>query len=242
MGLGEVAAGRLGLALLPALTAATIGCYAALSPAVAAPVGGGPWRPPRVSSATRRTLWRVGSLFALDGLGGGLLVTSLISYFFFERFGRTAAEVALLFFAARLANIGSHFGAAWLAGRIGLVPTMVFTHLPSSLLLLAVPLAPSFAWAAALFLAREGLVEMDVPTRQSYVMAMVGPEERAAAAGVTNLVRVAAWAVGTLLAGVLMQRLGLAAPLAAGAGIKIVYDVLLWLACRGRRPPEEAGS
>jgi MFS family permease len=116
---------------------------------------------------------------------------------------------------------------------------MVFTHVPSSLLLVAVAFVDSFELAATFFLLRECLVEMDVPTRQSYVMAVVAPEERTVAAGVTNLVRLGAWAVGPVAAGWLMEHLSLAAPLILGAAIKIVYDVLLYFAFRRVRPPEE---
>jgi len=147
--------------------------------------------------------------------------------------------IGVLFFGARVLNAFSHLGAAWLARRIGLVNTMVFTHIPSSLLLCTVPFAPSFGVAAVLFLIREGLVEMDVPTRQSYVMAVVRPEERTFASGVTNLVRTASWAVMPSLAGLFMQSLTLATPLFVGAGMKITYDVLLWLSFRRIRPPEE---
>jgi MFS family permease len=136
-------------------------------------------------------------------------------------------------------NAGSHLAAAWLARRIGLVNTMVFTHLPSSLLLMTVAFAPTFEVAALLFLLREGLVEMDVPTRQSYVLAVVEPAERTLASGITNLVRLAAWAVAPLLAGVLSGALSLHVPLLVGAAMKIVYDLLLWRAFRAVRPPEE---
>jgi MFS family permease len=192
-----------------------------------------------LSSESRRVLWRISALFGIDSLGGGFLTASLLSFFFFERFGVTEAGVGALFFGARVANAGSHLGAAWLARRIGLVNTMVFTHIPSSLLLVTVAFAPSFPVAAALFLLREGLVEMDVPTRQSYVMAMVRPEERTFASGITNLVRLGGWAVAPGFAGLLMQGSSLAAPLFVGAAMKISYDLLLFAAFRKQRPPEE---
>jgi MFS family permease len=195
--------------------------------------------PARLSPAARRIVARISALFALDAVGGGFLTTTLLSYFFFERFGADEATVGALFFGARVLNALSHLGAAWLARRIGLVNTMVFTHIPSSLLLATVAWAPSFRVAAVLFLLREGLVEMDVPTRQSYVMAVVRPEERTAAAGVTSLVRLAGWAVAPALAGQGMERVSLAAPLVVGAALKVAYDVLLYLAFRGIRPPEE---
>jgi MFS family permease len=195
-----------------------------------------------ISPQSRAILWRISSLFALDSLAGGFLTTALLSYFFHERFGVGVEVIGPLFAAARAANAASHIGAAWLAKRIGLVNTMVFTHIPSSLLLVTVAWAPSFPVAAALFLLREGLVEMDVPTRQSYVMAMVRLEERTFASGVTHLVRMAAWAVAPALAGLMMAGLALAVPLLIGAAMKIVYDLLLWRAFRHVRPPEERTS
>jgi hypothetical protein len=118
----------------------------------------------------------------------------------------------------------------------------VFTHIPSSLLLVTVAFAPNFGAAALLFLLREGLVEMDVPTRQSYVLAMVAPEERTFASGVTNLVRLAAWAVAAAFAGALMFGDSLYLPLVVGATMKIAYDLLLWRAFRSLKPPEETSG
>jgi MFS family permease len=238
-GIGEPASYRAALLLYAALLAAGAPLYARLSPAIEAT------RNPSLAAGaaalspeSRRVLARICGLFALDGLGGGLLTTALVSYFFFERFGAGAAAIGLLFAAARVANALSHLGAAWLAARIGLVNTMVFTHLPSSFLLLTVAFAPSFPVAAALFLLREGLVEMDVPTRQSYVMAVVRPEERTVASGATHIVRLATWAAAPAAAGLFMQR-GLATPLVLGAALKIAYDLLLYRSFRHLRPPEE---
>ncbi len=224
------------LALYPLLLLATVPLYLRLSPAVEMAAGPGSRR---LSPAARRIVVRISSLFALDGIGGGLLVTTLLSYFFFERFSVSPGAVAVLFFVARLANVVSHFGAAWLARQIGLVRTMVFTHIPASLLLVVVALVSDFWIAALLFLLREALVEMDVPTRQSYVMALMAPGERTAASGITNLVRLATWAVGPAFAGWAMEGLSLAAPLVLGAAIKIVYDLLLWAAFRHLKAPEE---
>lgn len=195
----------------------------------------------RISPESRRILRAISSLFTLDSLAGGFLATALLAFFFYAHFGASAEVVGLLFFAARAANALSHLGAAWLAARIGLVNTMVFTHIPSSLLLATVPFAPNFPVAAALFLLRESLVEMDVPTRQSYVMAVVRPEERTVASGVTHLVRMAGWAVAPFLAGLFMEELSLATPVFIGAGMKIFYDILLYLAFRNVKPPEEKG-
>ncbi len=189
---------------------------------------------------SRRVLARISALFALDSIAGGFLGAALLSYFFFERFGADITAIGALFFAARVLNALSHLGAAWLARRIGLVNTMVFTHMPSSLLLVTVAFAPSFEMAAILFLLREGLVEMDVPTRQSYVMAVVQPGERTFASGVTQLVRLGGWAVAPAFAGWLMQGLALGTPLVAGAVMKIGYDLMLWRSFRHLKAPEES--
>ena len=192
-----------------------------------------------VSEATKRTVRKIAALFALDAGGGGFLADALLAYWFFERFGVTEAKLGVLFFIVRILNGVSHLGAAWLASKIGLVRTMVFTHLPSSLFLLAVPLAPKFTIAAALLLLREALVEMDVPTRQSYVAAVVQPHERVYASGVTNLTRTGGWAVTASLSGVLMQHVAFSAPLILGGSMKVIYDILLYKSFRHLRPPEE---
>jgi MFS family permease len=239
---GELESLRVTVLVYGGLVALTGLAYLRLSPAAEAT--GGTTQPARsnVSPESRRILWRISSLFALDSLGGGFLTAALLAVFFYQRFGISEAGVGLLFFAARVANALSHLGAAWLARRIGLVNTMVFTHIPSSLLLVTVALAPSFWVAAVFFLLREGLVEMDVPTRQSYVMAVVQPEERTFASGVTHLVRLAAWAVAPAFAGLLMQGASLWVPLVVGAGLKVSYDVLLYLAFRRVKPPEETAA
>jgi len=192
-----------------------------------------------LSSQSRPIVAKLAGLFAIDSLAGGFLTTAMLSYFFFERFGVDERVIGALFFGARLMNAVSHLGAAWLAERIGLVNTMVFTHIPSSVLLMTVAFAPSFPVAAVLFLLREGLVEMDVPTRQSYVLAVVRPEERTLATGVTNLVRLGGWAVAPAFAGVLSSGGSMHVPLVVGAAMKIGYDLLLWRAFRRLPPPEE---
>jgi MFS family permease len=194
---------------------------------------------PRVTPQTRRAVRKLAVLFGLDSLGGGFLGSSLVALWFFSRYGLDERQIALLFFAARVLNALSHLGAAWLARRVGLVNTMVFTHLPSSLLLIAAPASPTAAGASALFLAREGLVEMDVPTRQSYVMAIVRREERSYASGATNLMRTLGWAAGPAAAGFVMQHVALAAPIVIGASLKVVYDLLLYVSFRHVKSPEE---
>jgi MFS family permease len=230
----------LALGLYAAAYAVTAVLYLKLTPAVEAARPRGPVDP--LAPENRRVIAHISALFAVDSIAGGFLGTALLSYFFFERFGAGEGAIAALFFAARVANGFSHLGAAWLAARIGLVNTMVFTHIPASLALIAVALVPEFWMAAALFLVREALVEMDVPTRQSYVMAVVRPEERTFAAGITGLVRVGGWAVAPFVAGFLMQGVALATPLVVGAGMKIGYDLMLFRAFRHVRPPEERVS
>jgi len=240
LALGALAAGWTPVASLGAyvgLVAASGLPYLGLSPAVDAAGTGGDTR---LSPEGRRTIGRIAALFFVDSVAGGFIPGALLSLFFSERFGVGAGTLGLLFCGARAANAASHLLAARLARRIGLVRTMVFTHVPSSLLLVTVPLAPTFAIAAALFLLREGLVEMDVPTRQSWVMALVRPAERTVAAGVTNLVRLVGWGLGSLLAGAAMADVGWSAPLFVAAAMKLAYDVALYRAFRSVRPPEEA--
>lgn len=191
-----------------------------------------------MSPATRKVVRRISGLFLIDAVGGGFLTTTWLSAFFIEHFSADLPTISALFVAARILNAVSHLGAVWLARHIGLVNTMVFTHIPASLFLLSVPIAPNFTVAAILFLLREGLVEMDVPTRQSYLMAVIGPEDRTRASGVTSIVRMGGWTIGQACAGAVGQvTLGLS--LTVGAGMKIVYDLMLYSAFRSVKPPEE---
>lgn len=191
------------------------------------------------SLQTRRTVHGIAKLFAIDAFGGGLLSDALVSFWFFHRFGMAEQSLGLLFFTVHILNATSHLGAARIAQRIGLVNTMVFTHLPSSIFLLLVPLASSAKWAIALFLLRETFVEMDVPTRQSYVAALVKPHERPYASGFTNITRTGAWAAASSISGLVMQRLAFSAALVIGGLLKITYDLLLYHQFRHLKPPEE---
>jgi MFS family permease len=193
----------------------------------------------KIAPESKRFVAKLTALFSLDAFGGGFLTDALVAYWFFRRFGIGEESLGLVFFAVHVLNALSHLGAAWLARRIGLLKTMVFTHLPSSLFLIAVPFAPSFKLAIVLFLCREALVEMDVPTRQSYVAAIVLPNERTFASGFTNLARNVFWAVGSTVAGLVMQNLAFSAPLVIGGGTKVAYDLALYRAFRKLRPPEE---
>jgi MFS family permease len=242
VGLSLIAAYRtlfLGYAGLSLLIAAG---YLLLSPAVEVIKVPGALGRHRLAPETKSVISRLTALFSLDAFGGGFLTDALVSYWFFRRFGIAEHDLGIVFFTVHVLNAFSHLGAAWLAARIGLVNTMVFTHLPSSLFLIAVPFATSFKWAVFLFFCREALVEMDVPTRQSYVAAMVRPEERTFASGVTNLARNVFWAVGSATAGLLMQTLTFSAPLIVGGSAKVTYDALLFRAFRKVKPPEEGGT
>jgi MFS family permease len=218
---------------------ATALLYTLLSPAVEVHHSPTLERAGAIAPETRRIIGKLTALFSLDSFGGGFLTDALVSYWFFRRFGLSERDLGVVFFVVHILNALSHLGAAWLAQRIGLVNTMVFTHLPSSLFLIAVPFAPSAKWAVLLFFAREALVEMDVPTRQSYVASLVAPSERSFASGVTNLARNVCWAIGSAAAGLLMQVFAFSAPLLVGGTTKIAYDLLLYRSFRGVKPPEE---
>ena len=221
------------------LYTATAIVYSLLSPAVE--VNNLPTldRARRVAPETKAIVAKLTALFSLDAFGGGFLTDALVSYWFFRRFGLSEHDLGLVFFAVHVLNALSHLGAAWLARRIGLVNTMVFTHLPSNIFLMAVPFAPSAKCAIVLFFAREALVEMDVPTRQSYLASLVAPGERSFASAVTNVARNVGWAIGSAVGGALMQVFAFSAPLIVGAGTKIAYDLLLYRSfCRVRAPEE----
>ncbi|MBI3723426.1 MFS transporter [bacterium] len=239
-GMSELASLRATILVCAVLALATFPLSVGLTRAVEAGETGG--HAARLSPASRRILAKISALFALDALGGGFLSVTWLTYFFVERFHADERTIGALFVGARIANALSHLGAAWLSSRIGLVKTMVLTHVPSSFLMLTVLVAPSLPVAAVLFLLREGLSQMDVPTRQSYVMAVVRPGERLTASGVTHLVRLGSWAVAPMAAGFLLSALPLASPFAIGASLKLLYDGLLFLACRNVRPPEETAG
>lgn len=236
---GELHAYDATLVAYAALLAGAALAYARLSSAAERGEAAAPSLGLHAPAAVRRAVRNFSLLAAMDAFGGGFIGSALIAYFLYLRFGAAEGSLAALFVAARIMTVLSHFVAAWLARRIGLVNTMVFTHLPSGLLLLALPLAPNLGVAAALFILREGLSEMDVPTRQSYLMAIVPAHQRAWAAGMSQLGRASGRVAAPVIAGSVMQAGALGAPLVAGALIKIAYDLLLWRAFRRIRAPEE---
>jgi MFS family permease len=187
------------------------------------------------------TVLRLSALFALDAFAGGFVMASFIALWFQERFAVDPATIGALIFGANLLAGLSALAAGPLAARFGLVRTMVFTHLPSNVLLILVPLMPTVALAAGMLLIRFSISQMDVPTRQSYTLAIVVPDERSAAAGVTNIARSLGVAVSPLLAGPLFLTASLAGlPFVIAGSLKIVYDLLLYQRFRALRPPEEA--
>jgi MFS family permease len=188
---------------------------------------------------SRGIVLTLAALFSLDAFGGGFIVQSLLALWLFNGFGLSLAAAGSFFFWSGLLSAGSYLAAARIARRIGLVNTMVWTHLPSNILLILAPFAPSLWLALALLLARSALSQMDVPTRTSYVMAVVTPGERAAAAGVTSVPRSLAAAASPLASGYLLGLSAFGWPLVAAGALKGIYDVLLLLLFRHRRPPEE---
>ncbi|MBW3564744.1 MAG: MFS transporter [Acidobacteria bacterium] len=190
----------------------------------------------------RRIVLKLAALFSLDSFGGGFVVQSLLALWLFERFGLSLTAAGAIFFWTGLLSAFSYLVAVPIARRIGLVNTMVFTHLPANICLVLVPFMPSLGPAVALLLVRSALSQMDVPTRTSYVMAVVTPGERAAAASVTAVPRSLAAAASPMMAGALLSASGFGWPLVLGGSLKIVYDLLLLTMFRNVRPPEESDT
>ena len=180
---------------------------------------------------SKRTVFKLSLLFALDAFGGGFVIQSIIAYWFHVRFQLDPAMIGTIFLFANLLAGVSALAAGWLARRIGLINTMIFTHLPSNVLLILVPLMPDVYWAIGLLLLRFSISQMDVPTRQAYTMAVVRPDERSAAAGVTAVARSVGASISPMLATVLVGSVGLmSVPFFVAGGLKIVYDLLLYRA------------
>jgi MFS family permease len=189
---------------------------------------------------SQRTVARLSALFALDAFGGGFVVQALIAYWFHLRFGASPALIGGVLFVANLLAGVSALLAVPLAARIGLIRTMVYTHLPSNVLLILVPFMPTFELAALVLLLRFSISQMDVPTRQSYTLAVVDPDERSAAAGVTGIARSIGAAAAPILSAPLVGVPALAAlPFVISGSLKIVYDLLLYRSFQAVRPPEE---
>ena len=189
---------------------------------------------------SRGAVLKLSALFAMDSFGGGFVIQSLMALWFHLRFGFDVTALGALFFAANLIAGLSALVAARIAARIGLINTMVVTHLPSNVMLMLVPLMPNAVSAVVLLLARYSISQMDVPTRQSYTMAIVSPDERSAAAGITGIARSVGAAISPAISGAIMSNPALlGVPFFLAGGLKIAYDLLLWHGFRSHRPPEE---
>ncbi len=188
---------------------------------------------------SRAVVLRLSGLFALDSFAGGFVVQSFAAYWFYLRFGVNPATLGAIFFWANVLAGISALLASRLAARFGLVRTMVFTHLPSNILLILVPLMPSLPLATLVLLARFSISQMDVPTRQSYIMAVVGPEERSAAGGITGVARTIGAALAPMFAGLLYARPAwMSVPFFIAGALKVLYDVLLYRGFAAVQPPE----
>ena len=190
---------------------------------------------------SRGVIVRLSALFALDAFGGGFILQSIVAYWFYLRFHLDPAVLGSIFFVANLLAAASALGAASLARRFGLINTMVFTHLPSNVLLILVPLMPNLALAVAVLLVRFCISQMDVPTRQSYTMAVVHPDERSAASGITTVARSVGAAISPTLAGYCLANPNLISmPFFIAGGVKIVYDLCLYRAFVSHEPSESS--
>ncbi|HSK29114.1 MAG TPA: MFS transporter [Candidatus Limnocylindria bacterium] len=188
---------------------------------------------------SRGTVTKLAGLFALDAFAGGFIVQSIVAYWFYLRFGTDLQALGAIFFGTNFLAALSFLAAPAIARRYGLLNTMVFTHLPSNVLLLLVPLMPHVESAVAVLLVRHLLSQMDVPTRQSYTMAVVDPDERAAAAGVLSVSRNAGAAIAPLFTGAILATPSMGLPFLLAGGLKVVYDLWIFVLFKNVKPPEE---
>lgn len=195
---------------------------------------------PILSEKSKPIVQKVSALFAIDAFGGGFIGTSILSYYFYQRFSLQLTSLGLLFAATQIVTAMSFLAAERIARRIGLLRTMVFSHIPSNIFLTAVPFAPSALWAVFLLLCRQSLSQMDVPTRQSYVMAIVDENDRTPAAGFTNVTRSVAQSVSPSFAGYAIATLWIGSIFVAAGTLKLAYDVLIYRSFRRVKPPEES--
>lgn len=244
-GLPAIAASAFGIERLTAFRAGFV-AYALIAVVIAALYSGLRQEPSAEQAAvaaaplrrSRRVVFRLTALFSLDSFGGGFAVDAMLALWLLLRFDMPLEAAGSVFFGARLLSAFSQLASPKLAARFGLIETMVFTHIPANLFLILAALMPSAPLAVLCLLLRMAFSQMDVPARQSFVMSVVPPEERAAAASVTNVPRSLASALAPLLAGALLQRTSFGWPLIVGGVLKLVYDVLLLVLFRSVRPPE----
>ena len=191
---------------------------------------------------SKKTVYTLAALFSLDAFGGGFVVQSMLALWLYQKFGLSLTTAGVIFFWTGVLTALSYLAAVRIADRFGLVNTMVFTHIPASLCLVLIPFMPNLTVVIALLFVRSALSQMDVPTRSSYVMAIVSPAERPAAASITAVPRSLASAVSPLLTGYMLGISSFGWPLIAAGGLKIVYDLMLLAMFRKVRPPEEAAQ
>ena len=239
LGLGALASFRPMFVAYAVLAVLTALLYSRLSCRVELPSGVARWTNP-FTLPSRGRIFTLAGLFTVDSFGTGLIIQSLVSYWFFTRFGLQPGSLGALFFASSILTAISLWVAAHLARRRGLLNTIVFTHIPSSLFLIAVPFVPEAWMAIALWLLRAFFVQMDTPTSQSYTMAVVAPEEQTAMASATTVTWSARLAAGPAVGTALWTALGPSVPFLVGGVVKIAYDLTLWCIFRRVQPPEEA--
>ncbi|MCB0834796.1 MAG: MFS transporter [Bacteroidetes bacterium] len=192
---------------------------------------------------SKKIVFKLSALFALDAFGGGFVIQSIVAYWFYVKFGVSEATLGVLFFGTNVLAAISALLAAKIADRIGLINTMVFTHIPSNVLLGIIPLMPNVPMAMGVLLARSAISQMDVPTRQSFTMAVVSPDERSAAAGVSAIARSVGAAASPVMSGwLLASPLFMSFPFFVAAGLKIIYDVILFRSFNHIKPPDETLS
>jgi len=192
-----------------------------------------------ISPKSKSIIWKMSSLFAVDSFGGGFVIQSIVSFWFYTKFGADLSSLSYIFAVAGVLTAISYLASSKIASKIGLVNTMVFTHIPSNVLLILLAFAPSLSIAVSLFFARMSLSQMDVPTRQSYIMGVVSENERIHAAVYTNTSRNISQAISPSITGIIIQTLSLSAPFVVGGVLKIVYDVGIFFSFRKIKPPEE---
>jgi MFS family permease len=222
------------------------GLFTLLSPAVEIQAGGDLTRFPSPLGTrlglhrSRRVVFKLSALFSIDAFAGGFVLQSILAYWFHVRFNVQPAVLGSIFFGANILAGLSALSAAWVASKIGLIRTMVFTHIPSNILLILVPLMPNLPLAIAILLLRFSISQMDVPTRQSYTMAVVAPDERSSAAGITGIARTTGASLSPVFTGPLLANAALMnVPFFLSGGLKIIYDLLLYRSFKSIKPPEE---
>src|SRR5829696_4586568 len=193
-----------------------------------------------LSPMSKNIVGKLSGLFAIDSFAGGFVIQSIVSFWFFTKFGADLTTLSYIFSVAGILTAFSFLAAARIADRIGLVNTMVFTHIPSNLLLIMVGFAPNLPFAIGFYLARMALSQMDVPTRQSYIVAVVNEDERTAAAGITNISRNISQAISPSVTGAILQLLpAMSTPFVIGGALKIIYDLALYFSFRNIKPEQE---